>query len=397
MDNSWLMIAVRVGQPGSERTLHEHGPEIAALIDPAANVTIIHPDLVAKEYEGLREIPYSGTVNVATATGSISFLRTVPMLIGLDVGGSFVHAQINAIASEIPVAILLGSDVLSVLGLDLRIDYQNKRVILETYDWTRFEDEVASTYRALGASVRQNMNLSGFQIDMLVEEETQSGRHLRFAVECKYYKERIGNRVVNDFGRVVSTLKASGQVDRGVIVAYRGFTQDASLVAQSVGVELLTLDDLKQQIRGPAPERPLVRRSPAATAQAEHQAIRRFFVVMPFAPELDDVYHLGIRDTVKNLGGACERADEIQYTGGVLEKIYDSIRSADAVIAEVSMPNPNVFYEIGFAHALGKPVVLLTRDVTNSPFDLRGYNHIVYSSIIALRTQLEAMLRQMTS
>jgi nucleoside 2-deoxyribosyltransferase len=118
---------------------------------------------------------------------------------------------------------------------------------------------------------------------------------------------------------------------------------------------------------------------------------------MPFAPELDDVYHLGIRDTVKNLGGACERSDEIQYTGGVLEKIYDSIRSADAVIAEVSTPNPNVYYEIGFAHALGKPVVLLTRDVANSPFDLRGYNHIVYSNIIALRAQLEAMLRQMAS
>ena len=46
-----------------------------------------------------------------------------------------------------------------------------------------------------------------------------------------------------------------------------------------------------------------------------------------------------------------------------LEKVYVSIREEDAVIAEVSAPNPNVYYEIGFAHALGKPVVLVTRDI----------------------------------
>jgi nucleoside 2-deoxyribosyltransferase len=79
----------------------------------------------------------------------------------------------------------------------------------------------------------------------------------------------------------------------------------------------------------------------------------------------------------------------------LVEKIYDSIRAANVIIAEVSVPNPNVFYEIGFAHALGKPVVLLSRGISSSPFDLRGYNHIVYRSIVELRKSLESMLRQL--
>jgi hypothetical protein len=195
----------------------------------------------------------------------------------------------------------------------------------------------------------------------------------------------------------VGTLKSLGQIDRGVIVSHRGFTQDASLVASNTGIELLTLDDLRQRVpnlhdQASPPRKKRETRKPAAPSTA---APYHFFVVMPFAQELDDIYHLGIRETVLTLGGVCERADEIRYTGGILEKIYDSIRTASVIIAEVSVPNPNVFYEIGYAHALGKPVVLLTRDISNSPFDLRGYNHIVYTSIVELRKSLASMLQQL--
>jgi len=77
---------------------------------------------------------------------------------------------------------------------------------------------------------------------------------------------------------------------------------------------------------------------------------------------------------------------------GILEKIFDSIKRADVVVAEVSTPNANVYYEVGFAHALGKPVILLTRDVSKAPFDLRNHKHIVYANIVDLRKQLARML-----
>ncbi len=271
------------------------------------------------------------------------------------------------------------------------------------YDWKSFEKEVAELYRSLGAMVRQNVSLGGLQIDIFVEEETASRQRLRLAVECKFYHERVGNRVANDFARVAATLKASDLADRGVIVSEKGFTKDASLVSETTGIELITIDDLRQSVKtlgndsaaSPQHVSAATARSDKPRAVAEQESSRlspRVFVVMPFSTELDDLYYLGIRKAVQEIGGSCERADELQYTGGVVEKIYASVRLADILIAEVSDPNPNVYYEVGFAHALEKPVILLTQDVKKTPFDLRGQNHVIYESIVELRKILPPLL-----
>lgn len=291
----------------------------------------------------------------------------------------------------------MGNDVLSKLSLNVEIDYKNHSLQIKRYTWRKFEEEVAATYRSLGGSVKPNQNLAGFQMDLLVEEETQSRQRLRLAVECKYYKEPVGNRIVNDFARVVDTLKAANIADRGVIVSHLGFTQDATIVGRATGVELLTLDDLRQRAKGllkiePASPSP---RTEGGKSRTRVRDTAAYFVVMPFAPELDDIYHLGIREVVNSSGASCERADELSYVGGIMEKIYDSIRKADVIIAEVTQPNPNVYYEVGFAHALQKQVVLITREIKSSPFDLGGYNHIVYKNITDLRDRLGATLRQL--
>jgi nucleoside 2-deoxyribosyltransferase len=62
-----------------------------------------------------------------------------------------------------------------------------------------------------------------------------------------------------------------------------------------------------------------------------------------------------------------------------MEKIRDSILSADCVIADVSGSNPNVFYEVGLAHAFGKPVIFLTQDdPASAPVDIRQFEFIPY-------------------
>jgi hypothetical protein len=50
--------------------------------------------------------------------------------------------------------------------------------------------------------------------------------------------------------------------------------------------------------------------------------------------------------------------------------------------------NPNVFYELGYAHAKNKVCLLLTKDATDIPFDLKHHRHIVYRSIQDLRKKL---------
>ena len=55
--------------------------------------------------------------------------------------------------------------------------------------------------------------------------------------------------------------------------------------------------------------------------------------------------------------------------------------------------NPNVFYEIGYAHALGKPTILMCKKGEKLPFDLQGTNHIMYPNVLGLRAPLRAKLK----
>jgi hypothetical protein len=400
MKEGWPSVDVRLGVPGSEREIARRGQIVRALLDTGASFTAVSDAMARKVYGGTGDesLPIIDMVEVVTPVGRHA-LRIIPLLIGLDLeDGETVHSLIRcAVLKGTVPDLLVGNDVLSNLALDVKIDYKNQTLSLKRYTWDRFEDDVASAYRALGATVRQNLNLAGFQIDILAEEETQSRQRVRLAIECKYYKDPVGNRIVNDFARVMATLKQANLADRGVIISHAGFTQDATLVATSSNVDLLTLDDLRQQSQQTSRRKPLQEQPnpvPTPTNQIARGA-SQCFVLMPFEPELDDLYHLGIREAVNSLGGICQRADEFQYVGGIIEKIYDSIRGADVILAEVSKPNPNVFYEVGFAHALSKPVVLITRDIQSSPFDLRGHNHIVYKSIIDLRARLGALLKEL--
>jgi hypothetical protein len=113
------------------------------------------------------------------------------------------------------------------------------------------------------------------------------------------------------------------------------------------------------------------------------------FVLMPFDKELDDIYSLGIRSAVAESGMRAERVnDQLFYRQGILERIYHQIEEADFIIGDLSKPNPNVFYEVGYAHAKNKLCVLLTNNADTIPFDLKNRRHIVYSSIQDLKNKL---------
>jgi nucleoside 2-deoxyribosyltransferase len=104
---------------------------------------------------------------------------------------------------------------------------------------------------------------------------------------------------------------------------------------------------------------------------------------MPFAKEFDDVYELGIEAACKAAGAYCERLDKQIYTELMLERIYNQIAKADMIIADMTGKNVNVFYEVGYAHALGKRTILVTKDADHIPFDMKHFPHIVYEAGIA--------------
>jgi nucleoside 2-deoxyribosyltransferase len=118
------------------------------------------------------------------------------------------------------------------------------------------------------------------------------------------------------------------------------------------------------------------------------------FVLMPFDHRFDDIYKLGIKDIAEKLGITAERVDEqIFHKENILDRIYSQINIADFIIADMTGRNPNVFYEIGFAHAKGKICLLLTSNADDIPFDLKHHRHVIYgNSIQNLRQSLEIEL-----
>jgi len=103
---------------------------------------------------------------------------------------------------------------------------------------------------------------------------------------------------------------------------------------------------------------------------------------MPFASEFDDIYKLGIKAACQEAGTYCERVDEQIFQENILERVYNQIGKADIVVADMTGRNPNVFYETGYAHALGKHVILLTQHADDIPFDLKHYPHVIYEGKI---------------
>lgn len=114
-------------------------------------------------------------------------------------------------------------------------------------------------------------------------------------------------------------------------------------------------------------------------------------VLIPFSDKFADVYSLGIKQVATDLKCRCERVDEIEYNDLILAKIYQEIGRANLIVADMTGRNPNVFYEVGYAHALKKEVILLTQDAADIPFDLAGHNHIVYQGKI---TKLQKLLHK---
>ncbi|HSS19499.1 MAG TPA: hypothetical protein VLL54_05445 [Pyrinomonadaceae bacterium] len=102
------------------------------------------------------------------------------------------------------------------------------------------------------------------------------------------------------------------------------------------------------------------------------------FVVMPFHSLFGAEYERVIRPAIEDVGLKCERGDEIYTHQSIVQDIWKSVRQARIVVAELSGRNPNVMYEIGMAHAIGKPIVLLTREQEDVPFDLRALRYIYY-------------------
>lgn len=104
------------------------------------------------------------------------------------------------------------------------------------------------------------------------------------------------------------------------------------------------------------------------------------FVIMPFSSMYETEYQRVIQPVIEEFGVTCVRGDEIYEKQRIMDDIWNSIKNCRFAVAELTGKNPNVMYEIGLAHALGKPVVILTRNEADVPFDLKHLRYLFYDT-----------------
>ena len=119
--------------------------------------------------------------------------------------------------------------------------------------------------------------------------------------------------------------------------------------------------------------------NPIFTDERVQPAYDTAFVIMPFQEKWSQyIYHEYISPAARDCGLKTIRANEM-YGRNVLHDIWCGLSSCRLAIADLSASNVNVFYELGIAHTLGTPTVLLTQDASRIPFDLRTQRMIVYT------------------
>lgn len=115
------------------------------------------------------------------------------------------------------------------------------------------------------------------------------------------------------------------------------------------------------------------------------------FVAMSFKPEMKLYYEKGIRPAIETDGKTkAVRIDDVHHNNDICDEIVAAIRRSRYVVADFTNKSPGVYYEAGFAHGLGIPVIWTVKDTTDGlHFDTRQYNHIVYKTA----EELQKMLR----
>ncbi len=119
------------------------------------------------------------------------------------------------------------------------------------------------------------------------------------------------------------------------------------------------------------------------------------FVVMQFTEEFNILYRDVIRPVCESYGYKVVRGDDFYTSGSIMEDVTQSIRSAALIIADVTPDNANMFYEVGYAHAINKPTILLSdKKRERLPFDISGFRTLFYENTIGGKSLVEARLKQ---
>lgn len=119
----------------------------------------------------------------------------------------------------------------------------------------------------------------------------------------------------------------------------------------------------------------------------------KVFILMPFHDRFYPTYKI-ISNVCNELRVNCVRADDVFSPGFILKQIIQEMLTSNIIIADIEGRNPNVYYELGLAHAFNKDVIILCKTMDKAPFDIKNQRMIIWNSEKELKNMLNQYLYQ---
>lgn len=204
--------------------------------------------------------------------------------------------------------------------------------------------------------------IGGIRPDFLIE----SPEGPSILIEARSQHPKVFDRIRAI--RQANLYKKITNVDHVLIVA-----KDLNRSEPSKGI--VSLKDMKDVV-----SKLVAETKPSTKTLSLSNTKKTILAAMPFSGTYDDTFYNAMSYAAKSVNAACKRIDEEDFTGDITDKIKKDIKQSHAIIADLSESNPNVLYEVGFAHALEKPTVhICSTPLGKLPFDVRNWNTISYS------------------
>jgi len=151
---------------------------------------------------------------------------------------------------------------------------------------------------------------------------------------------------------------------------------------QLLGSALTLLDSSLTVVEAPQRPNPIITRS-VESGYA--------FIAMPMDPEDHTLVDFldAVKEAAKRCGVHAERIDEPQSNERITDRILESIQKAEYVIVDLTNSRPNVFFEAGYAHGIGKIPIYFAREGTRLEFDLKDYPVLFFRNLKELKDSIE--------
>ena len=205
--------------------------------------------------------------------------------------------------------------------------------------------------------------IGGVQADFVVR--TADGRTL--VIDAKAWDKTAGFR---------NRAAHQAELYEDYVGADRAFVVVESLERSRVSEGVVTPDRLVTALKQEIAKESL---SEGKQARIQEPPVPHVFAAMPFDPKYDDTYFVAMAHAAESIGAVCKRVDGEEFSGDIVGEIQALIKSAIAVIVDLSESRPNVLYEAGYSHALERPTIhICSTPFRDLPFDVAHWNTIGY-------------------